>query len=136
MTELDDFFRSIRAAPDDALPRLVLADWLDEHEEPDWAAFIRGQCEAARLLAEPALVGEFMPPETRRAAVLDRLAQGHLTAHPDNWWRWAGFPARPKHIYRVLYHRGFPQSIDCNRQGWEGEGRRGYKANRGLGLSV
>ncbi len=44
MYSLDDreaFLFAIFAAPDDDLPRLVYADWLDEHDEPDLAEFIR-----------------------------------------------------------------------------------------------
>src|SRR5437899_1980594 len=39
---------AIRAAPDDDAPRLVYADWLDEHGHPERAEFIRVQCELAR----------------------------------------------------------------------------------------
>ncbi len=38
----------IRATPDDDLPRLVYADWLEEHDRPERAEFIRVECEAAR----------------------------------------------------------------------------------------
>lgn len=54
MTDLQDhpeyrqLVNAVRAAPDDDLPRLVLADWLEEHDAPEWAEFIRVHCEAAR----------------------------------------------------------------------------------------
>lgn len=35
------FIRAILAAPDDDAPMLIFADWLDEHEQPEWAEFIR-----------------------------------------------------------------------------------------------
>jgi uncharacterized protein (TIGR02996 family) len=41
-----------RLAPEDAAPRLVLADWCDENDMPEWAAFWRAQ--AARLLEKVA----------------------------------------------------------------------------------
>lgn len=41
---------AIIASPTDDLPRLVYADWLDEHDEPDRAEFIR------RQVAEPGTV--------------------------------------------------------------------------------
>jgi uncharacterized protein (TIGR02996 family) len=50
----DDFLRAVLAAPDDDSPRLAYADWLDEHCEPDRAAFIRVQCRLARLGHKPA----------------------------------------------------------------------------------
>lgn len=44
MTEREAFLAAIRAAPDDDLPRLVFADWLDEQGEGERAEFIRSQC--------------------------------------------------------------------------------------------
>src|SRR4051812_5173157 len=35
--------------PDDDTPRLVYADWLDDHGDPDYARFIRAQVELARV---------------------------------------------------------------------------------------
>jgi len=39
---------AVCAAPDDDLPRLVLADWLDEHGESERSEFIRVQVEIAK----------------------------------------------------------------------------------------
>lgn len=47
------FLQAIREHPEDDLPRLVFADWLDEHGQPGRAEFIRIQCE----LAKPTTVG-------------------------------------------------------------------------------
>ena len=41
--------KAVCAAPDDDLPRLVYADWLDEHNEQSRAEFIRTQIELAKL---------------------------------------------------------------------------------------
>ena len=38
---------AVAAAPDDDLPRLVAADWLDDHGHPDHAEFIRAQVRLA-----------------------------------------------------------------------------------------
>ncbi len=49
------FLRAARETPDDDAPRLVLADWLEEHgDEHDSAraALVRLQCERARLDAD------------------------------------------------------------------------------------
>lgn len=40
---------AIRANPDDDTPRLVYADWLQEHGDEDRAEFIRVQCELEKL---------------------------------------------------------------------------------------
>src|SRR5689334_19357683 len=51
MTDADDFLAAIIDRPDDDLPRLVFADFLEESGDADRAEFIRVQCELARLPA-------------------------------------------------------------------------------------
>jgi uncharacterized protein (TIGR02996 family) len=77
---------AIRAAPDDDAPRLVYADWLDEHGDGARAEFIRVQCELARR--------ESADLRARESALLDR--------HHDSF---AGRLARPWIRYR--FRRGF-----------------------------
>jgi uncharacterized protein (TIGR02996 family) len=48
MSDETALLAAIRAAPADDAPRLVYADWLDEHGRPERAEFIRVQCELAR----------------------------------------------------------------------------------------
>ena len=50
MDERDGFLRAIHDEPDDDVHRLVFADWLEDHDEPEWSALIRHQCGMARLL--------------------------------------------------------------------------------------
>jgi len=47
MTDRETFTRAICADPDDDTTRLVFADWLEEHGEPERAEFIRVQIEHA-----------------------------------------------------------------------------------------
>src|SRR5262245_14232132 len=42
------FLHSIVEDPDDDAPRLIFADWLDEHGRPDKAAFVRLEVEYSR----------------------------------------------------------------------------------------
>jgi uncharacterized protein (TIGR02996 family) len=65
MSDRDALLAAVFIRPDDDAPRLVYADWLDEHAEPAQAAFIRAQVELARtnpntdayeLIAEPLYV--------------------------------------------------------------------------------
>jgi uncharacterized protein (TIGR02996 family) len=49
MTHDDAFLHDIIENPDDDRPRLVYADWLDDHGQAERAAFIRVQCELARM---------------------------------------------------------------------------------------
>ncbi len=67
------FLQAIREAPDDDGPRLVYADWLDDHGQPERAEFIRVQCEQARGVEE------------RRAATLAQRARELLQAHWEDW---------------------------------------------------
>jgi uncharacterized protein (TIGR02996 family) len=46
--EADAFLDAIFDHPDDDTPRLVYADWLQEHGQENYARFIRLQCAAAR----------------------------------------------------------------------------------------
>jgi uncharacterized protein (TIGR02996 family) len=48
MTDQDALLRAICENPDDDAPRLIYADWLDEHGDPLQAEFIRTQIELAR----------------------------------------------------------------------------------------
>ena len=52
MTERQALVKAMLAEPDDDLPRLVFADWLDENGDPDRATFTRLQVEAGRLTGE------------------------------------------------------------------------------------
>lgn len=49
MSDQKAFLAAIRATPADDLPRLVLADWLDENGQPERAEFIRVQCALAKM---------------------------------------------------------------------------------------
>lgn len=45
MSDREQFLKTIIANPEDDIPRLVFADWLEEHGQTDRAEFIRLQCE-------------------------------------------------------------------------------------------
>ena len=48
MSDEDALLAAIAAHPDEDTPRLMYADWLDEHGQPVRAEFIRVQIELAR----------------------------------------------------------------------------------------
>lgn len=82
MTEKEGLLAAIRAAPDDDLPRLVYADWLDEQGEDERAALIRWQIEHRVEYTRPK-AGKWwaMWPtgETRlRSAVVNRALNAFL----------------------------------------------------------
>lgn len=49
MSEREAFMEQIRAAPEDDTVRLVYADWLQDHDDPGLARFIRLQVELAQI---------------------------------------------------------------------------------------
>src|SRR4051794_6643142 len=49
MTHDEALWQAIIDAPEEDAPRLVYADWLEEHGQPERAEFIRVQCELAKL---------------------------------------------------------------------------------------
>lgn len=99
-TTADVLLADIRDKPEDDTPRLVYADWLEEHGGEDAharAAFIRAQIELARMAEE----------DPRRAA-LERTEAGLLADHGANWLRelsdGEGIDAE--------FRRGFPERVE------------------------
>src|SRR5581483_842000 len=96
MRDDEAFLRAIIDNPDDDLPRLVYADYLDEHGDPERAEFIRLQCDFARSpLAD----------EPRRKKLWDRQWD-LLTQHRE---RWAGSLGAISH--ELIYRRGFVEAV-------------------------
>src|SRR5690349_11596149 len=89
--------RAIRETPDDDLPRLALADWLDENGVPERAEFLRAQVELARLPHD----------DPRRPALEDR--EHDLLA--ENEEHWLGDLAAADGLHEWEFERGFLTEI-------------------------
>jgi uncharacterized protein (TIGR02996 family) len=77
MSGYEGFLRAIVESPEDDLPRLIFADWLEGRGKADRAAFIRTQCALARC-------GEEGDERDALEAAGRRLARkGYLTWAPD-----------------------------------------------------
>jgi uncharacterized protein (TIGR02996 family) len=74
MTDGDALYRAILDQPDDDAPRLVWADWLEEHGDPERATFVRLQCEWATI----------DPGDPREDEVVDRW-RAILATHGRRW---------------------------------------------------
>jgi uncharacterized protein (TIGR02996 family) len=103
--EEDSLLRAVAAEPDDAV-RLVYADWLDEHGEPERAEFIRVQIERARLAEDDDRQAELAARErelgdSRRyqwSWAVARCASSHFVrGFPDR----VGYPARPVRAWKL-----------------------------------
>jgi len=99
MSDRDALLAAVFDRPADDAPRLVYADWLDEHGEPAQAAFIRAQIELART--DPNADGHDRVAD-RVDALWDPLmaelgpAAGGAGLLPGDFLR--GFPATPIHV--------------------------------------
>src|SRR5262245_38374918 len=96
MTDRDALWRAIIEDPDDDAPRLVFADWLDEHGDSEQAEYIRVHC----ALGDPNTPAEDREALARRARTL-------------TGWR---PPNLPGITWGDHYDRGYPRRIDAD--GW------------------
>jgi len=83
--------RTIRDHPDEDTPRLMYADWLEEHDDPARAEFVRAQCRLAERGRH-----ETVPPtdpDRQHELQLERqLGERWLAELPEiRGVRWAGF---------------------------------------------
>jgi uncharacterized protein (TIGR02996 family) len=103
MTDGAALLRAIIDNPSENAPRLVYADWLDEHDDPDRAEFIRGQI---RLSG--------MEPWDDGYTALDIRCRQLERAHPE-WLGGLGkFVSRSERFYGQRdepFERGFPARV-------------------------
>jgi uncharacterized protein (TIGR02996 family) len=98
MDDMLPFLRVIAENPGDDAPRLVFADWLDEHGHPERAEFIRLQIELART--EPAADGYAeMTARMRRCGILTGERKYRFFDH------------LPTKKCRIGFRRGFIEAI-------------------------
>lgn len=110
MSDHDGFLRAIVDSPEDDLPRLVFADWLEERGEGDRAEFIRAQCALAHC--------EEGDGRDRLEAIAHRLLRGGRRA-------WAPAVVREK-AAAWEFERGFVSAIKIKSEAFleAGEGLR------------
>jgi uncharacterized protein (TIGR02996 family) len=87
------FLAEICANPDDDTPRLVYADWLEDHGDPDRAELIRAQVELARAPA---------PRSRTRRRQLEQRVKALWKQHGKEWAAREGGQERLEH-----WERGF-----------------------------
>jgi len=70
MTHDEAFLQAIIETPSDDTPRLIYADWLEDHDQPERAEFIRLQCRLAQMDDDDDASRELL--ETREQFLLER----------------------------------------------------------------
>jgi uncharacterized protein (TIGR02996 family) len=91
------FLWDITDNPADDTPRLIYADWLEEHGQPERAEFIRLQCCRARLSADDS-----------EQSVLAARESALLACHESDWL--ATLPSL-EDVTWVELHRGFVEEV-------------------------
>lgn len=99
MPDDEPFFAAIRDRPADDTPRLVYADWLDDHGKAARAEFVRVQCELAGT------------PAPDRVRGLRKREEELLKAHRAEWCGPVVRKLRGKKTGRVVFRRGFVEEI-------------------------
>ncbi len=95
MATAEGFLRDVLDAPDDDVPRLVFADWLDDRGDHARAEFVRVQCALAKLSEDD---GRLPRLAAREGQLLRRHGKG-----------WAG-PLR-RLVKRWKFRRGFVEAV-------------------------
>jgi uncharacterized protein (TIGR02996 family) len=91
------FLQAIIETPDDDAPRLVFADWLDDHGEPDRAELIRTQCALVKI-----------EPDDPRRPLLERREDDLLHSNARGWLK-REVPAAAREGAR--FRRGFVEHV-------------------------
>ncbi len=125
---------AVCAAPGDDLPRLVLADWLDEHGEHERAEFIRVQCDLAKIPAyqtynrEPFWIPRCEPDyrEWQRQDALRRRERElwqtvELGLNLPEGWSSSLVAITDSEVPGVVIRRGFVAEVRCTLAAWCGE---------------
>jgi uncharacterized protein (TIGR02996 family) len=116
LPEYAAFIAAIKEAPDDDLPRLVAADWLEEKGEENRAKFIRVQCSDYDGEEFSLVVKSLMPNTQMIFPSLSGVSPN--TAILTHWatlfrdWSHAGDGAR------LTYRRGFIHSLRIRELDW------------------
>lgn len=138
MTDGPSLLAAILASPDEDTPRLMYADWLQEHGEDERAEFIRVQCDKATWRVCPYgpschSPAAFCPECARRNAVCAREHDLWNTVRPTGWVIRDPFPlemavhcippeshakALTRSIPVAVYERGLIGRVTCTAADW------------------
>lgn len=124
MTDRESLIRAICETPDDDVPRLVFADWLEEHGEAERAGFIRLQCEIAEWFDPHEQAPRLEPLREREIELFGRLfvagAWDHLPGSRIALGH--GTRIRTSDGWEYGVHRGFVSAVRCRLADWVGSG--------------
>jgi|SRR5262245_121648 len=136
----ESLYRAVVAAPDDDAPRLVLADWYEEHGHPERAEFIRLQIEIARREAlgdewtepAPAKGADQVPVDRTPTDRLQRRLRALWKTHGAKWV--AGLPKWA--AKKCEFRRGFCGFVEATTRQWLAIGAKLRSAHPIEGVSI
>jgi uncharacterized protein (TIGR02996 family) len=120
VSERDGFIRAIINSPDDDVPRLAFADFLDEHGQRERAEFVRCQCRIAAL-TDDRTRDDCQCPRCLEIAALRRRERELLDANFSRWSEpvWSlvrrGNPG-------IAFSRGFVSRVTLDWESWREHG--------------
>jgi uncharacterized protein (TIGR02996 family) len=112
MTDGDSLFRAVLTNPDDDAPRLVWADWLEEHGEAGYANWLRERVAAFRSDLKAKHPPEVIYTPVGRAAT---VVMHHMNVKKEATWVKELAPAYDREVYGVAYalKRGHVYRLEC-----------------------
>ncbi len=134
MTTEADFIQAVIASPDNDAPRLIFADWLDEHEQGERAQFIRIGCRLAREFGMPPPGSPVVTGDKGRDAVEVELRRRERELLSQHWRDWLPPPltsldthvgnlhgpaSTPLPVW-VTFRRGFVAEVRTTLAAWVG----------------
>jgi uncharacterized protein (TIGR02996 family) len=116
-TDFESLLRTAFGAPDDDTPRLVLADYLEENDQPDRAALIRAQCELTRLPADDPGRKDLTEREAQLLAAVRKLIGKIPVGYNGSFVR--GFLRLRVGYTKIMTVDGLPaRFVELFRAGW------------------
>lgn len=130
-----EFMADIVARPHDDVPRLILADWLEDHGAPKRAQFIRLQIEAHNIPLVGVHASDCACRRCSATREADKILRAKMTG-PSRRWLWAGQPLNALELHTtgglgrialgwrssgggiLTYARGFVEGITTRLEVW------------------
>lgn len=118
MKDRNALIRSILESPLDDTPRLIFADWLDEHGEAERAEFIRAGIDSTRFNPSSLPPGENLEEQFRLDAVERDLFEKHKCHFFDErlavYYLWQDAGDMGQYPVEAVVTRGFISSLRCS----------------------
>ncbi len=118
MTDELAFIRSIKACPQDDAPRLVFADWLEEHGQEARANFIRRSVQNSASNIMHSVHLSYRAYKAGEQVTFEDLMEYRPWEHFRADFITQVIVAGVSYQRCVVWHRGFPVIVGCTERNW------------------